>query len=479
MAIYFLIGIATVLAVLFIAAAINARRIKARPGDEAASLACCEDMSDHGEELAQMIRIPTVSCRNKSDAASFDALHDVMSRLFPKVFSLERFDKGGNLLIRWPGKDSARAGLLLMGHQDVVPAPSQGWKHPPFDGVIDNGAVYGRGALDCKSTVFAEFQAVEELINEGFAPPCDIYLSASVDEETSGCGAQWLVEELLRRGVRLDLVLDEGGSLIDSPFPGIDRRFALIGVAEKGGLDVRISAKSPGGHSSTPPLNTPIARLSAFVNEVERTNPFKKRLSPTVSLMMKSMAPYFPFGLRLMLGNQWLFKPVLALLLALVSPYGKALTQTTCVFTMSGASDAPNVIPSEAFVVANLRMSEHQNSQDSLNVLKRIGKKYGLDFEVLDVREAAPCINVKSPAFDMLWKTIARCFPDAVISPYLIMGGTDCRHYAPLADTNARFSPVYMNKQQMSSCHAADENVFVSALSTGVAFYKRLILNWQ
>jgi carboxypeptidase PM20D1 len=281
------------------------------------------------------------------------------------------------------------------------------------------------------------------------------------------------------QGIRFAFVLDEGGAVIDEAVPGMNKPYAVIGVTEKGYMDVKITARGKGGHSSTPPRNTPAARLFAFANEIERKRPFQKKMIPEVKEMFRQMAPAFSFPLRFLLGNLWLTKPLVMAVMPQVSPFGEALMATTCCFTMMKGSDAANVIPKEPYLIANLRCSVHQNCEESLNVLKKYGKKYDLDFEVLLQRDASPVSDIHSDAYGFVEKTIRSHFPDAGVAPYLIMGGTDCRHFHTLTDTALRFCPVRMTNEQNASCHAVDENVTIAALAEGVRFFHRLLKEYS
>ena len=431
------------------------------------------------EKLGAMIRIPTVSKHEHEDLTQFYLYHQELEKLFPLLHEkLEKTVLNGTLLYRWTGADEGKLPVLFMGHQDVVPASDEGWSVPAYSGTVRDGCLYGRGALDCKGTMYVQMQAVEELLAEGFVPPCDVYLEYSINEETGGDGAAAAMRHLRDKGIRFAFVLDEGGAVIDEAVPGMDRPYAVVGVTEKGYMDVKITARGKGGHSSTPPRNTPAARLYAFANEIERKRPFKKKMIPEVREMLHQMAPAFSFPLRFLLGNLWLTKPLVIAAMPMVSPFGEALMATTCCFTMMRGSDAANVIPKEPYLIANLRCSVHQNCEESLNVLKKYGKKYGLEFEVLLSRDASPVSDIHSDAYRFVEKTICAHFPDAGVAPYLIMGGTDCRHFHALTDTALRFAPVRMTNAQNASCHAVDENVTVSALAEGVRFYKRLLRDY-
>ena len=432
------------------------------------------------EKLGAMIRIPTVSKHEHEDLSQFYLYHQELEKLFPLIHEkLEKTVLNGTLVYHWKGADQGKLPVLFMGHQDVVPASDDGWSVPAYSGVVKDGCLYGRGALDCKGTMYVQMQAVEELLAEGFVPPCDVYLEYSINEETGGDGAAAAMRYLRDKGIRFAFVLDEGGAVIDEAVPGMNKPYAVLGVTEKGYMDVKITARGKGGHSSTPPRKTPAARLFAFANEIERMRPFKKKLIPEVQEMFRQMAPAFSFPLRFLLGNLWLTKPLVKAAMPLVSPFGEALMATTCCFTMMRGSDAANVIPKEPYLIANLRTSVHQSCEESLAVLKKYGKKYGLEFEVLLSRDASTVSDIHSAAYGFIEKTIRAHFPDAGVAPYLIMGGTDCRHFHALSDTALRFAPVRMSNEQNASCHAVDENVTVTSLAEGVRFYKRLLENYE
>ena len=468
-----LLCIVGIVVLLLLIAVLRTLAIKA-PERKASDFVCTQEEFDLcAEKLGAMVRIPSVSKREDEDLTEFYRLHAEMERLFPALHAnLEKTVLNGTLLYRWKGTDDTRRPILLMGHQDVVPATDEGWSVPAFSGQVVDGNLYARGALDCKSTMFVELQAIEELLCEGFTPPCDVYLVYSINEETGGDGAAAAMRYLRDKGIRFGLVLDEGGAVIDEAVPGMDRPYAVIGITEKGYMDLKITAHGKGGHSSTPPRKTPAARLFAFAHEIETKRPFQKKLIPEVEEMFRCMAPSFGFGLRLIMGNLWLFKPLLMALMPAVSPFGEALMATTCCFTMMKGSDAANVIPKEPYLVANLRTSVHQSCEESLAVLRKYAKKHGVEIEVIQQRDASPVSNIRSAEFKLLTDCIRRQFPDIGVSPYLIMGGTDCRHFHELTENALRFAPVRVTNAQNASCHAVDEHVTIASLAEGIRFLK-------
>lgn len=426
------------------------------------------------EKLSEMIKYDTTSYANVHDEEKFRGFHKVLEKLFPLVNEkLERTEIDGNLLYYWKGKSSEKP-ILLMSHQDVVPAEGK-WEHEPFSGDIADGKVWGRGASDTKCSVMAFFEAAEELLSEGFVPPTDVYLASSCTEEWAGDGAPKIVEELKRRGVELFLVCDEGGAIITDPIGGIHGNFAMIGVFEKGKADVKFTARSTGGHASAPSKNTPVARLAAFVDSVEKKSPFKKKMLPEVAAMFSSLAPYAPFGLRFVFGNLWLFRPLLKMLLPAMSAQAGAMLKTTIAFTTMSGSDAYNVIPQEASIGANMRFIPHQGEKESLEIIKNLADKYGLETEVVHSNDYTPPVDIYGDAFHLVEDTVAKTFPGLASSPYVMTGATDAQFYQPICKSCIRFAPVIYGPEQMKGMHGLNENIEYNCLPGAVRFYKNLI----
>ncbi len=426
------------------------------------------------QKLSKMIQYDTTSHANVHEEEKFLGFHKVLEELFPLVHEkLERTVIDGNLLYYWKGKSSEKP-ILLMSHQDVVPAEGE-WLHEPFSGDIADGKVWGRGASDTKCSVMAFFEAVEELLREGYTPDCDVYLASSCTEEWAGDGAPKIVEELKRRGVELFIVCDEGGGIISEPIGGIKGNFAMVGVFEKGKADVKFTARSTGGHASAPAKNTPIARLAAFVNEVETHTPFKRKFLPEVSAMFARLAPYAPFGLKLVMGNLWLFAPIMKPVLGRISAQAGAMLQTTIAFTMQSGSDAYNVLPQEATLGANMRFIPHQGEKESLEIVKALAAKHGLETEIVHSNDYTEPVDINGEAFKLVEKVIGETFPGLPVSPYVMTGATDAQFYQPICPSCIRFAPVIYGPEQMKGMHGLNENIEYNCLPGAVSFYQNLI----
>ncbi len=425
-------------------------------------------------KLSRMIRCETVSVPGADQREKFLAFHRELENLFPLVHNrLEKTEIDGNLLFFWKGKSSDKP-LVLMSHQDVVPAEGE-WNRPPFSGEIAEGKVWGRGASDTKCSVMAFLQAAEELLAEGFIPENDVYLSSSCTEEWAGDGCPKLVAELKRRGVHPYLVCDEGGGIIAEPMGGIHGNFAMIGVFEKGKADVRFTARSDGGHASTPKAHSPIANLAAFVHDVETHRVFRRRLPKEVAAMFRALAPYASFPMKWIFGNLWLFRPVLLRVLPAVSAQAGAMLRTTIAFTMQSGSAACNVMPQEATVSANMRFIPHQGMKESLEIIEKRAKKHGLSMEVLSAADYTPSADLEEDAFRTLRKTVEETFPGCPVSPYVMTGATDARFYQEICGNVFRFAPVIYGPEQMKGMHGLNENIGISCLPGAVDFYRNLI----
>ena len=426
------------------------------------------------QKLSKMIQCDTTSHANVYEEEKFLGFHKVLEELFPLVHEkLERTVIDGNLLYYWKGKSSEKP-ILLMSHQDVVPAEGE-WLHEPFSGDIADGKVWGRGASDTKCSVMAFFEAVEELLREGYTPECDVYLASSCTEEWAGDGAPKIVEELKRRGVELFIVCDEGGGIISEPIGGIKGNFAMVGVFEKGKADVKFTARSTGGHASAPAKNTPIARLAAFVNEVETHTPFRRKFLPEVSAMFARLAPYAPFGLKLVMGNLWLFAPIMKPVLGRISAQAGAMLQTTIAFTMQSGSDAYNVLPQEATLGANMRFIPHQGEKESLEIIKALAAKHGLETEIVHSNDYTEPVDINGEAFRLVEKVIGETFTGLPVSPYVMTGATDAQFYQPICPSCIRFAPVIYGPEQMKGMHGLNENIEYNCLPGAVSFYQNLI----
>jgi carboxypeptidase PM20D1 len=430
------------------------------------------------------LRFPTVSTQ---DSASFDPVpfldfHKWMAGAFPNVSRrlTREVVADYSLLYTWTGSDTTLDPVLLMGHLDVVPVEpgtESRWKHPPFAGEVADSYVWGRGALDDKTSVVAILEAVEWLIGQGFEPRRTVYLAFGHDEELGGSsGAAQIAAVLQARAGRLAFLVDEGGVVAQGLIPGVERPIALIGVVEKGSIGVHLNVEQTGGHSSMPPRHTAVGILSRAITRLE-DNPMPARLIPVVEEMLLRVAPEMPLTRRIPLANLWAFRPMIVRAL-LRSDQMAASLRTTTAATMVSGSPKENVLPIVARGLVNFRILPGDTPE---MVLEHVRRTVG-DTTVHVAgrgKEASPLADHRAPEFMVVEKTIGQLFPSAVPVPFLMIGGTDTRHYEGLTGNVYRFNPIVATTELVSGAHGTNERVRADDFVRAARFYAQLIRNAQ
>ncbi|MCW2679865.1 MAG: peptidase [Frankiales bacterium] len=428
--------------------------------------------------LQALVRLPTVSYRDPAlvDTAAFDQLLVELASAYPLLherLELTRVATHG-LLFHWRGRSAERP-VVLMAHTDVVPVDeSAPWQHPAFDGVIADGALWGRGTLDDKGCVVGICEAVERLLAHDFQPAQDVWLSFGCNEEVGGDSAPLAVEELRRREVRPWFVLDEGGAIAAGAFPGVKPPLAVIGVTEKGTTSVELVVEGRGGHASTPAPMGPTARIARAITRLEAA-PFPSRTpQPTLELLQR-IAPHAPLPLRPLLARAARLGPLLSRVLVAAGPESAAMTRTTAAVTTLSGSPALNVIASRATAGVNLRIMVGDTVASALAHVRKAVRDDQVAIEVVEQNEPSPVSPTDDEAFRLLERTIADCFPDAVPTPYVMMAATDSRFFTGLCERVYRYAPFRMTKAQRQSIHSYDEHLGLDDLADGVRWYSRLI----
>jgi carboxypeptidase PM20D1 len=379
-------------------------------------------------------------------------------------------------LYTWKGTDSSLRPVLLMGHLDVVPAEAEAsWAHPPFGGVVAEGHVFGRGALDDKGNVLDILEATEGLLAQGHRPRRTVLLAFGADEEVGGQdGAARVAALLAARGVRLESVLDEGGPIGVGLVPGVAAPVALVGVAEKGSASVELVVQSAGGHASMPPRHTAAGILARAIVRLEE-HPFDAELRGGTQALFEHVGPEMSFGMRLLFANRWLFAPLLTRQLA-SAPSTDASIRTTTAATMLEGSPKPNVLPARARAVLNVRTLPG----DSLEAV-RAHVRAVVDDARVEVRvegdEASPVSRVDTEAWTQLQRSIRQVFPDTLVAPFLTVAATDARHFHRVSDSVYRFMPLRMTREDLGRIHGRDERLSVEGYAAAIRFYAQYLRN--
>ena len=437
------------------------------------------------ERLAGALRIATIShgAGAKTDTAAFQTLAGYLQSQFPRTHAaLERELVGdGSLLYRWPGSDPQAPPILLLAHLDVVPVEpgtETQWTQAPFSGAIADGYIWGRGALDDKTSALGQLEAIEQLLAAGFVPRRTIWLAYGHDEEIGGAhGAKAMAALLAQRGVRASFLLDEGGAITQGVVAGVTRPVASIMAAEKGYVSFRLIARGQGGHSSMPPPQTAVGRLARAVARVQ-DHPLKPRVTPPVAQMLDRLSADMPLPNRLLIRNRWLFEPVLLKVLGDL-PVTNAMVRTTTAPTMLKAGIKDNVLPSEAEAVINFRLLPGERLADVEAHLRRVMDDEGIELSILDgfTSEASKVSPTDNAAFALLERTTREVFPEALVATGLVTGGTDARHYDAVAEHRYNFLPVLLQREDLARVHGTDERISIGGYADAVRWYARLLEN--
>lgn len=478
----FLLGSAVVVAAAALVLVANAARLSSRqPPSGSPDVTPIEiNETDAVKRLSEAIRHRTVTEDTQAISApdAFTGFQAFIAQAFP-LFSknLPVESAGGySLLYTWQGRQPGLPPLILTAHQDVVPAAdAAGWTHPPFDGVVADGAIWGRGTLDNKSGLVGLLEAVESLLSKGFSPERTIYFGFGHNEEGGGAesGAAAIVQALEARGVRGATVLDEGGWIYDK-VPGTDKHVALIGIAEKGYLSLQLSVTGTGGHSSMPPAETAIGILSRAVAAVER-NPMPARLDGASAALFETLAPEMSFGMKVLFANQWLTRPLLLRELA-KQPASNAAIRTTTAATVIRAGDKENVLAASGSAVVNFRLLPGDDADDVIAHVKGV-----IDDARVTVSpyrsagvSASPVSSTSADDFQKLGRAIRSAMPDVLVAPYLTVGATDGRRYRPVAENIYRFLPIDQ-AGATALLHAPDERIEIAAYMKMIRAYGAII----
>ncbi len=427
--------------------------------------------------LQALVRIPTVSYvdRSRIDGAAFDAMVAELARQFPLLHAnldLTRIGEHG-LLFHWRGASDDKP-VVLMAHTDVVPVdPDSPWQHDAFSGDIADGFLWGRGTLDDKGCVVGICEAVERLLEADLMPAQDVWLSFGADEEVMGSNAETAVEVLRGRGVRPWLVVDEGGAVAAGAFPGVAAPLGVVGVTEKGTTAIELVAEGRGGHASMPTPNGPTYRLARAITRLEKAPFAASAPAPTLE-MLRRIAPHLPAPLRPVVRGVSLNAAAVGRLLTLAGAEAGAMARTTVATTTLSGSPANNVIASTAKAGLNVRIMVGDTVAGVVDHIRRAIDDDTIAINVVDAGEPSP-ISPMGDAFALVESSIQAVFPDAVPTPYVLMGATDSRHFTRISDNVYRFAPFRMSKAQREAIHSFDERIGVDDLVDGAAWYQHLI----
>ena len=470
-------AIAAVIVVFLAVVTVRALRFTPKPQPRLSQEEVSFDRDAVVDTLAQLVRCKTVSYNDHSleDEEEFQKLISLLPRLYPNVMETCEFRQLPDraLLLRWPGKNPGDP-AVMMAHYDVVPVNEEAWDKPPFEGILEDGVLWGRGTLDTKVTFNGILSAANHLIARGFRPERDVYFAFSGGEEVNGLGAPNIVAWFREQGIQPALVVDEGGAVVENVFPGVKVPCGLIGIAEKGMMNARFRARSQGGHASAPKPHTPVGVLSAACKRVE-DHPFKAHIQGPAAQMFDTLGRYSTPLYRVIFANLWCFGWLLDLMARKSGGEMNALLRTTVAFTQMQGSSARNVIPPEATMVANMRLNPSDSVASALDYLKKTFANDAVEITALESFEPSPVSETGCEAWDKVAASVAETWRGCVVAPYLMVQCSDSRHYGPISNHVYRFSAMDLTAGERSTIHGNNERIRVETAAKAVEFYIRLL----
>ena len=435
------------------------------------------DREESIRNLASLIRCRTVSREDPAleENEEFERLISLLPQLYPHVWktcTLQRFP-GRSLLLCWKGKQTGQP-AVLMAHYDVVPVEEEHWHKPAFEAIIEDGILWGRGSLDTKVTFNGILTAAESLIRQGFQPEEDVYLAFSGSEEINGSGAENIVRWFREQGLHLKMVLDEGGAVVEDVFPGVKGQCALVGIAEKGLLNLEYSVSGAGGHASAPKPHTPVGKLALACTKIE-AHPFGMRLTKPVLEMFDTLGRHSGFLYRMIFANLWAFGWILDLITRKSGGELNALMRTTIAFTKMNGSKAVNVIPPKASMVSNIRLIPGDTVDSAMKRIKGIIGDEDISLAKLNGWDPSPVSRTDCAGWQIVSSACSATWQGCIVTPYLMMQCSDSRHYGAVSDRVYRFSAMDLTAEERSLIHGNDERIRLETVGRAVEFFIRVI----
>lgn len=434
------------------------------------------------ERFSRAIQIPTISEAAQFDSTTFLDLDTLIRRQFPLIDSLlERINISSlSMTFKWPGKNPDLLPVLLMGHADVVPVEEnteQEWEAGPFSGAIKDGYIWGRGTLDDKVSIFGILESIEQLLSENYIPGRSIYLSFGHDEETNGeAGAKKIAAWFQQENIQFEYILDEGMVIVEEAVAGLKPPAAIIGIAEKGYVSLRLTAKlDEGGHSSMPPKQTAIGVLSQAIVRLQET-PFPAKIDGASAAFFDHIAPEMSWPFKALFSNRWLTEGILVRQLSKETA-PNAIIRTTTAPTMISGGIQDNVLPSAASAVVNFRILPGETPETVAKYVEKIIKDQRMEVSIISGSNPSNVSDTESFGYQVIQKSIQEVFADVVVAPNLLIGQTDSRHYQELSENIYRFLPVRLTKEDLTRIHGKNERISVEGYHQVIRFYRQLVLN--
>lgn len=439
-----------------------------------------EQNAEYVKKLTRMINCKTVWTPDGENQAEYDKFYAALAEMFPNITAkAERLTFGGGCFVYVIKGKNAKKNIMLMSHHDVVDGDNE-WQTEPFNAVEKDGYLYGRGTIDTKTPLFAELQACEELLDEGYDfDGINLYIGSSNNEEVCGDGMVLATEYFKKNGIRFDTILDEGGAITEGQIPGVSFKSAVVAVHEKSRhlfrCTAEIDAKGHGGFGGA--KGSAVLNLSRFIAEVtDKSNKiYKGKFYPEVRATFERHAPYMQFPLGFLFNHISLFSPIIKKAMMMI-PAASAMLSTGLSFTTlkAGSETDPQIRAKSAETTMFVRCIREDDLYEGLEKIKKIAEKYGVKIEEVE-RDYCRPTDFNGDSFKTVEALLHRNFPDVVVAPFLLTAGTDARRFTDVADNILRFAPIDLNKKQFNTIHAANEHIGIKNIGECVIFYKDFV----
>ncbi len=388
-----------------------------------------------------------------------------------------------SLLYKWQGTDTTLTPIMLMAHIDVVPVEpgtESQWTYDAYSGAIAEEHVWGRGAMDMKSTLISIMESVESLMEQGFAPQRSIYLAFGHDEELGGVnGAKHIAAYLREKNIHFAFTLDEANAILDKDISPSKQATALIGLADKGYVTLKLTAKSQGGHSSMPLPQTSIGILAKAIVNLEQ-HPMPASTAGPVGLMFDYLGPELPGIQKMAFANRWLFEDMI-----INQPdntgFMNAMVRTTIAPTMISGGIKENVLPSQVHALVNFRIRHGNTVDDVVAHTRTVINDPAVEITTYNGPgyPSSVVASVEASGYSILAQSIKEVFADTIVIPSILVGTTDTKHYIDISDNNYRFFPIIMGKEiaERRPFHGTNERLSIDNYIQMIGFYTQFIKN--
>lgn len=437
-----------------------------------------EKSREYVRKLSALIDCKTVWTRDHKYKDEFNKFYQRVEEFFPLLTKkAKRLSFGSGCFVYVIEGRNATKNVMLMSHHDVVDGSDE-WATDPFKATEKDGYLYGRGTIDTKTPLFAELQACEELLSEGYDfEGINLYIGSSDNEEVGGDGMVLATRYFKENGVHFDVVLDEGGAITEGQIPGVKCKSAVVAVHEKSRhyFKCRVNSEQLGHGGFGKAADSAALNISRFIAEVSSTPIYKGKFYPEVKATFERHVPYMSFPMNFLFGNIGIFAPFIKKIMMGI-PAASAMLSTSISFqtVFAGDINEPTFRSKDAEAVMFLRCVREDDLYRGLEKIRAIGKKYGVEIEEIE-RDYCKPTDFNGEAFKIVEQLLHDTFPDVAVVPFLLTAGTDARRLTDVADNILRFAPIDLNKAQFATIHNANEHIGIKNIGECVVFYKRVI----